>query len=226
MKKFAIIVAGGQGTRMSSTTPKQFITIAGKPILVHTIEAFRKADNTIELILVLPSAHLETWFRIGLEYCLNEEIKVVVGGASRFQSVSNGLEAIPYTQGYVAVHDAVRPCIEPSIINAAYHTAMEYESGIVCVKLKDSIRENLPNGASESRDRDNYYLVQTPQVFDLAMLKNAYKQLERSIFTDDASVFEGAGHQIKIVEGDYKNIKVTTDEDLILVEAMLKNKKP
>ena len=210
---------------MSSTIPKQFISVAGKPILIHTLEAFRKADKDIELILVLPLAHMDSWSELSYEYGFHQNVKVVQGGATRFQSVSNGLAEIPFVQGTVAVHDAVRPCIDSHTIVTAYQSAEKNDSGVVCVKLKDSIREKKGE-STISRDRDSFYLVQTPQVFDVTLLKNAYKQSERSHFTDDASVFEAAGHDITPVEGDYKNIKVTTDEDLMLVEAILSNKKP
>ena len=205
---------------MSGAIPKQFVEIAGKPVLVHTIEAFFRVDESIEVVLVLPSDHLSRWDPIAVQYALRDRVRIVTGGATRFQSVAAGLATIPHTDGLVAVHDAVRPCISPDIIINAYRSAEQHQSAVVCVRLKDSIRERK-DGHTQARDRSKYYLVQTPQVFDLALLRAAYAQSEEEHFTDDASVFEAAGHQVAIVEGSYDNIKITTDIDRVIAEILL-----
>lgn len=219
MGRHAIIVAGGKGTRMGSETPKQFIPVHGIPILVHTIRAFLAADQYTQIILVLPEDQLDRWRDIALEYQLTD-LKVTVGGAMRFESVKNGLQLITEKEGLVAIHDAVRPCIEPAVINRSYEVAKEVGSAIVCVPSKDSLRKKS-QGMTVSVDRSDYYLVQTPQVFAIDLLKVAYQKASGNHFTDDASVVEHSGHQVSLVEGDYRNIKITTPEDLLIAEAYL-----
>ena len=219
MERHAIIVAGGKGTRMGSETPKQFLPVHGIPILVHTIRAFLSADQQTQICLVLPEDQLERWSTIAVAYQLTS-LQVTVGGATRFESVKNGLKSITEKTGLVAIHDAVRPCIAPGIINRCYQVAKVAGSAIVCVPSKDSLRKKVDD-ATVAVDRSKYYLVQTPQVFDIAMINSAYHEASGDHFTDDASVVEHAGHQMSLVEGDYKNIKITTPEDLLVAEAYL-----
>ncbi|MDX5438020.1 MAG: 2-C-methyl-D-erythritol 4-phosphate cytidylyltransferase [Pontibacter sp.] len=217
MPEYAIIVAGGSGSRMQSDLPKQFIEVAGKPILMHTIERFYKYNPSIRLIVVLPQEQLVAW----RELCRKHEFKLfhmtVAGGASRFQSVKNGLSAV-MGEGLVAVHDGVRPFIKEQIIKAAYAVAAQGSGAVVAVSPKDSIRE-LTDEGSRAVPRTKYKLVQTPQVFPASILRKAYEQPEQEYFTDDASVVESIGESIVLVEGSYRNIKITTPEDLILAEA-------
>ncbi|NDK56476.1 2-C-methyl-D-erythritol 4-phosphate cytidylyltransferase [Pontibacter fetidus] len=220
LPEYAIIVAGGSGSRMQHDTPKQFIPVAGKPILMHTIERFYNYSPTIRLIVVLPKEQLETWRELCKTYSFTIFHMTVPGGASRFESVKNGLGAV-MGNGLVAVHDGVRPFVEVETIKAAFEAAANYGSGVVVVSPKDSIRELISKG-SISVPRANYKLVQTPQVFTAEILKKAYEQHDQGYFTDDASVVESIGEKITLVEGSYRNIKITTPEDLILAEAFAK----
>ena len=218
---YGLIVAGGSGQRMKSEVPKQFLTIADKPVMVHTISAFYAALPDIQLIVVLPEAHIELWGKLQRQYFPDKNILIAKGGNERFDSVKSGLQLIPDDKGLVAIHDSVRPCIDPIIIRQTFSVASEKGNAIVCVPLKDSIREKIGNETTQNKARDNYLLVQTPQVFEVGTLKDAYQQCFNKSFTDDASVFEQAGHQIHLVEGRYSNIKITTPEDLAIASYYL-----
>jgi 2-C-methyl-D-erythritol 4-phosphate cytidylyltransferase len=224
VKRIAIIVAGGKGARMQSELPKQFIELNGLPIVVHTINAFREAYPAIEIILVLPELHLSLWDAIQSGHEGLESVKTTIGGVTRFQSVRNGLKCISDTTAIVAIHDAVRPCINTKTIRASYEAAESKGSAIVTVPLKDSIRKKKTTG-TKAVNRADYLLVQTPQVFRLDWLKEAYQQAEEGHFTDDASVVENAGYELELVMGHYENIKITTSEDLEAA-ALYLNKKP
>lgn len=222
MQLNAIIVAGGSGSRMQQSLPKQFIPIAGKPILIHTIEAFLRFSAEIQLILVLPKDHLPYWEALKSEFLMDTPVHVAIGGASRFQSVRSGLQYVK--EGLVAIHDGVRPLIEVDVIHKSFETAQSTGSGVVMVPLKDSIRQTA-EGHTVSRNRSEYFAVQTPQTFQVDLIKAAFEVEEQSFFTDDASVYEYAGYQVTKVEGSYRNIKITTPEDLIVAEALLSNGK-
>ncbi|NEM96143.1 2-C-methyl-D-erythritol 4-phosphate cytidylyltransferase [Pontibacter burrus] len=217
LPEYAIIVAGGSGSRMQHDLPKQFIQVAGKPILMHTIEQFYNYNPTIRLIVVLPKEQLDTWRELCKQHAFKVFHMTVPGGATRFGSVKNGLGAV-MGDGLVAVHDGVRPFVETETIKRAFETAATYGSAVVAVSPKDSIRELTADG-SIAVLRANYKLVQTPQIFSAAILHKAYEQPEQEYFTDDASVVESIGEKIMLVEGSYRNIKITTPEDLILAEA-------
>jgi len=218
MKKYAIIVAGGSGTRMGSEVPKQFLILAGKPILMHTILKFKSEVD--EIIVVLPQNQFDYWSDLCVEYSFLESIKIVAGGKSRFESVKNGLNTIA-ENGIVAVHDAVRPFVNQAIIKEAFDVAIEKGNAVVSVLLNDSIREVNEFG-NKSVDRTCYRLIQTPQCFEVNFLKTAYEQEEKSTFTDDASVVESIGAKINLTQGSYDNIKITTPSDLVIGEAILK----
>lgn len=217
LPEYAIIVAGGSGSRMQQSLPKQFIEVAGKPILMHTIDKFYTYNPAIRLVVVLPENQLDTWRELCREHAFKVFHMVVAGGATRFGSVKNGLDLIT-GEALVAVHDGVRPFVETTIIKAAYEAAAKYGNGVVAVAPKDSIREMTEEG-SMAVPRSKYKLVQTPQCFQAGILRNAYEQPEQDFFTDDASVVEALGEKIVLVEGSYRNIKITTPEDLILAEA-------
>ncbi len=221
--RYAIIVAGGKGTRMGSQIPKQFLPIAGKPVLMHTLERFAQAKTTISVVLVLPQNQFEPWEALCKKYRFTLPHQCVIGGATRTESVFNGLQVLP-EQGLVAVHDGVRPLVSDALIERAYQTAAAKGNAIAAVPLKDSIRQLHPDGTSYAVDRSMFQLVQTPQTFQLALFKEAYRQAMQSAqtFTDDASVAEAAGHTIHLVSGDYQNIKITTPEDLQFAEAFLR----
>jgi 2-C-methyl-D-erythritol 4-phosphate cytidylyltransferase len=219
MKKYAIIVAGGSGMRMQSTTPKQFIKIGGLPILMRTILAFHKYLKDIAIILVIPHEQFSLWYKLVEKYLFNVPCQLVNGGKTRFESVKNGLQAIE-NEGLVAIHDGVRPFITSKIISQCYNSAEEYGSGVAAVIPKDSLREITSSG-NNGINRNQYRLMQTPQTFKLSVIKQAYLSTEDRGFTDDASVAEAAGYKISLVNGDYSNIKITTPEDLKIAQALL-----
>jgi 2-C-methyl-D-erythritol 4-phosphate cytidylyltransferase len=218
VRRFAIIVAGGQGTRMNNEVPKQFIEISGKPVLVYTIESFLRAQVDV-LILVIAKNHLERWASIKEQWLPKQSIQIVNGGETRFQSVKNGLKPVQ-GPGIVAIHDAARPCVSAQLISAGYEAAAIHKSAVASVALRDSIREKS-GGTTVSRDRSNYYLIQTPQTFDIDLLKKSYETTNDTRFTDDASVVASKGHEVYLIEGFYQNIKITTDEDLDLARLFL-----
>jgi 2-C-methyl-D-erythritol 4-phosphate cytidylyltransferase len=219
MKKYALLVAGGVGTRMKSSIPKQFLPIAGKPVIVHTIEAFHRYDPDIDVILVLPEAHLKGWNEIGKTYDLLDRVTKVTGGETRFQSVRAGLRYME-PDSLVAIHDGVRPLISREVIANSFDTAAGTGSAITSVPLKDSIRK-VSEDASEALDRSKYRLIQTPQTFQTWLIRKAYDQEESPVFTDCASVAESYGIKISLINGDYTNLKITGPEDLHLAVALL-----
>lgn len=218
MKKYALIVAGGSGSRMKSELPKQFIEIGGKPILMHTLSKFYNCD---EIVLVLPESQIKFWRQLCEKHNYELKHKIIKGGESRFQSVRNGLEKVDKNT-LVAIHDGVRPFITSEIIENSFNTAQEKGNAIVCVDSKDSLRKISAKGNAHV-DRIEYKIIQTPQTFNSSHIKEAYNQEEKSIFTDDASVLEAVGESIHLIKGDYRNIKITSPEDLIIAEAYLSN---
>lgn len=219
MKRFAIIVAGGKGNRMKSEIPKQFIEIGGKPILMHTIEQFYKADSNIEIILVLPKEQIQYWQELQTKHGFEVPVLVTEGGTSRFYSVKNGLEKVTST-GVVAIHDGVRPFVATSTILEGFEVAEKEKTAIPTVNLVDSIRR-VDEKVNRALNRANYRLVQTPQVFDITLLKTAYQQSFSDTFTDDASVIEAMGYSVTLFEGNSENIKITTPFDLKVAEMMV-----
>lgn len=215
MKAYAIIVAGGKGLRMGGEVPKQFLPINGKPILMHTIEAFRKALDGIEIILVLPADQHEYWQKLCQDYNFCSPELIAKGGETRFHSVKNGLAFLPDDEdAVVGIHDGVRPFVSKETIQRCYAAAAGGRAVVPVVPVVETIRQILPDGKSITRPRDEYRLVQTPQTFPLVMLKKAYKQSYSETFTDDASVVEAMGEEILMVEGNRENIKITTPSDL------------
>jgi 2-C-methyl-D-erythritol 4-phosphate cytidylyltransferase len=221
-KEYAIIVAGGKGTRIQSALPKQFIRLQGKPILLHTLESFFHYSEELAIVLVLPEDDFEIWESIRKEFAITRPLVLAKGGDTRFQSVRNGLEKIE-GEGLVAIHDGVRPLVSADLIGASFRLAAVHGSAIASVRLKDSIRET-DQDTTKAVDRSRYRLIQTPQTFDLQLIKKAYQTREDASLTDDASVAERAGHKISLFEGSYENIKVTTPEDLVVAEALLKSR--
>jgi 2-C-methyl-D-erythritol 4-phosphate cytidylyltransferase len=219
--EYALIVAGGKGTRIKSTTPKQFIELNGLPVLLHTIHAFFRYSEKIKVILVLPKDDFGTWETILKKYKFDKPVILQEGGDSRFQSVKKGLEKIQ-DDGLVAIHDGVRPLVSQDIIGASFRLAAEHKSAVAAVRLKESIRMTDQDN-TKAVDRSRFRLIQTPQTFQVQLIKKAYETKEDDTLTDDASVAERAGHSISLFEGSYRNIKITTEEDLVIAEALLKN---
>ncbi len=228
-KEYALVVAGGKGTRIKSKVPKQFLELNGKPVLLHTLEAFYRYSEKINVILVLPEDDFETWKSICEKYKFHKNIILQKGGESRFQSVKNGLAKIdgdaclPDRQGLVAIHDGVRPLVSEDIIGASFRLAAVHQSAVAAVRLKESIRMTDQDN-TKAVDRSRFRLIQTPQTFQVQLIKKAYEIEEDPSLTDDASVAERAGHVISLFEGSYENIKITTSEDLIVAEALLNSK--
>lgn len=218
MKYTVIIVAGGKGMRMGSEIPKQFLPIGGKPILMRTIEAFYGFNSGLQLIVVLPESEQAYWKEICNDYSFVIEHQVVSGGDSRFESVSNGLKQA--VGNYIAIHDGVRPFVSNAVIERCFASVIEFRAIVPVIDPVESIRQVTPDG-SMAVDRSNCKLVQTPQVFQADILKEAYKQSFNPLFTDDASVVEASGYKIHLVEGNRENIKVTTPFDLLISTALL-----
>ena len=221
---YAIILAGGLGSRMGYDIPKQFIEIEGKPILRHTIERFMESFDDINIIVVLPSGEKEYW----KEYCnrtgfLGRYI-MTSGGITRFHSVQNALKYVP-DGVIVAVHDGVRPFVTSDFIRSMFEKMKECEALVPVIQPVESLREIGSEGTSTAVDRSRYRLVQTPQMFYSELLKEAYSQPYNPLFTDDASVVEYLGHKVSLCEGLSSNIKITTPEDLAVAQAIFREKR-
>ncbi|MDB5121347.1 MAG: 2-C-methyl-D-erythritol 4-phosphate cytidylyltransferase [Sphingobacteriales bacterium] len=221
MKYHAIIVAGGAGSRMLSDLPKQFISLNGKPIIMHTIEAFFNSDCHPEITVVLNSAVHQFWEQLCIKYKFEVPHSLIAGGDNRFHSVKNGLDSIKDDFSIIAVHDAVRPFVSNNIITGSFKQAEIEGCAVTMIQSKDSIRR-ITSNSSEALNRDEIFLVQTPQTFTSKILREAYLQEFNSAFTDDASVVEKAGYQIHFFPGEPRNIKITYPDDLIIGEAFLK----
>ena len=212
-----VITAGGLGSRMGSEKPKQFLELNGLPVLMHSIKAFYQYSTNIKIIVTLPGMHLTAWEALCRDHHFEIPHTVCHGGETRFESVKHGLENVD--EGLVAVHDAVRPLVSVELIARCFEAARDKGNAVPVIPLTDSVREVL-NGESRPADRDHLRLLQTPQVFDAALLKSAYKQAFRPSFTDDANVAEAFGAKIILVEGDPRNIKITRPEDMLIAEAL------
>ncbi|MEJ6978901.1 2-C-methyl-D-erythritol 4-phosphate cytidylyltransferase [Pedobacter sp. P351] len=222
MKYYAIIVAGGFGIRMKSDIPKQFLLLRGKPVLMHTIEAFYTSDLKPEIILVLNSEYFSLWSELKTLHNFTIPVTLANNGLQRFHSVKNALEII-IEDSIIAVHDAVRPIVSNELITRTFKLAEQNAAVIPVVICKDSVRIKDGNN-TKALNREDILLVQTPQVFQSRLLKQAYMQDYNSKFTDDASVVEKTGAEIFTTEGDYRNIKITFTEDLTVAEIYLQNK--
>ena len=218
---YIIIVAGGKGLRMGSDIPKQFLPIGGKPVLMRTLERFRQYSPTLQIILVLPKAQQDYWQKLCKEYAFDIDYQLADGGETRFHSVQNGLAKIPdNAQGVVGVHDGVRPFPSIDVIRNCYETAREKKAVIPVIPVVETVR-HLKADTSVTVPRNDYRLVQTPQTFDIQLLKAANRQPYNDGFTDDASVVEAFGFDITLVEGNRENIKITTPYDLKIAEVLI-----
>ncbi len=219
MKKTALIVAGGTGSRMGADIPKQFLLLSGLPVLMHTINAFASMPE-IQIVLVLPENQIKEWHALCDKFAFSVPHKIVVGGPSRFHSVRNGLGVVD-SEGIVAIHDGARPLVSEALIKKTFVEAQQYGSAVAAIALTDSIREQTLTGETRNVNRKNYYLIQTPQTFKVSLIKEAYNQATHENFTDDAGVAEEAGIPIRLVEGSSKNIKITTPDDLLVAALYL-----
>lgn len=221
MNQYAIIVAGGSGSRMNSDIPKQYLELRGTPIIVHTIKRFIEYSKNISIICCVHSNYVDFAEGLMQKYFPNYKIKIVVGGETRFHSVKNGLNTIEDRNSLVAVHDAARPLVSVDTIKGCFVSAGKNGSGIPVVKVSESLRE-IEGDKSNSINRDNYRVVQTPQCFKTETLQLAFNTEYKTAFTDDATVYEHAGHSVNLVDGNIENIKITQPSDLIVAEALLK----
>jgi 2-C-methyl-D-erythritol 4-phosphate cytidylyltransferase len=219
-KRYVIIVAGGNGARMNTPIPKQFLKLDGRPILMHTINKFTETDPSIEIIIVIPEEQVQLWDSLCQEHGFHKTVKVAFSGESRFASVKNGLELVT-EDSVVGVHDAVRPLVSSKTIIAAFKAAEMYGNAIPGVPINDSIRQ-IESTRSIALDRSRYCAVQTPQCFRSDIIKKAYEQDYKYTFTDDATVVEAMGEHIRLVDGNTENLKITGPKDLIIAEALLK----
>jgi 2-C-methyl-D-erythritol 4-phosphate cytidylyltransferase len=218
---YIIIVAGGKGLRMGTDIPKQFLPIGGKPALMRTLERFREYSADLQIILVLPKAQQAYWHQLCEEYHFDVEYTLANGGQTRFHSVQNGLAKVPDdAQGVVGVHDGVRPFPSIEVIRNCYETAREKKAVIPVIPMVETVR-HLEGDSSVTVPRGDYRLVQTPQTFDIQLLKAANRQPYNDGFTDDASVVEAFGYNITLVEGNRENIKITTPYDLKIAEVLI-----
>ena len=224
---YIIIVAGGKGLRMGSDIPKQFLPIGGKPVLMRTLERFRAYSAELQIILVLPEAQQDYWRKLCEDYHFDVDYQLANGGQTRFHSVQNGLALVPDdAEGVVGVHDGVRPFPSIEVIRNCYETARTAKAVIPVIPVVETVRQLFSNGQQDLRTsktvpRDEYRLVQTPQTFDIQLLKAANRQPYNDGFTDDASVVESYGHAITLVEGNRENIKITTPYDLKIAEVLI-----
>lgn len=219
MKKYAVIVAGGIGSRMNSSIPKQFLILKNRPLLFYTVNAFLQSYDDLEVILVLPTDHLAKGQEIIDAYFDNYRIQICEGGRTRFHSVRNGLSLIK-ENSIVFVHDGVRCLVSKELIHKCYDAAIEMGTAIPAIPVKDSVRMITEKG-NEPLDRNSLRLLQTPQTFHSKILLTAYNIDYKDKFTDEASVVEAFGLRINLIEGDMDNIKITTPDDLLFAESKI-----
>lgn len=218
---YVIIVAGGKGLRMGGDIPKQFLPINGKPVLMRTIERFREYSPDLGIILVLPTTQQEYWRELCRKHGFQAPYTIADGGATRFHSVRNGLHLIPDAeQGVVGVHDGVRPFVSTAVIDRCYEAARRVGAVIPVTPVVETLRYVADGEVGRNVVRSDYRLVQTPQTFDIQLLKRAYTQEYTEAFTDDASVVEAVGEKVEMVEGNRENIKITTPFDITVATAL------
>jgi 2-C-methyl-D-erythritol 4-phosphate cytidylyltransferase len=215
-----IIVAGGKGLRMGGDIPKQFLPVGDKPILMRTIERFLQYDKEMQVVLVLPESQQDYWQTLCSEYNFSLPYVLANGGETRFHSVKNGLAKVSPDATLIGVHDGVRPFVSIDTIRACYDEAVRSEAVVPVIDVVETVRHILKGNESETVSRNDYKLVQTPQVFSASLLRAAYSQPYIDFFTDDASVVERLGHPVTLVQGNRENIKITTPFDLKVAEAL------
>jgi 2-C-methyl-D-erythritol 4-phosphate cytidylyltransferase len=221
MDLYVVIVAGGSGKRMGAEVPKQFLELAGRPVLMHTIERFKSFSNSIEIITVLPENQLRYWIDLQKKHSFSILHTLVRGGSNRFNSVKNGLKFVN-SPGLVAIHDGVRPFVNIDTIKRCFETAERLGNAIPAISPTESLRI-LTESGSLPVNRFNVKQIQTPQVFNAGLIKKAYQQQYSEDFTDDATVLEKTGEKINLIEGNRENIKITNPEDLLISAALLQS---
>lgn len=218
---YIIIVAGGKGLRMGTDIPKQFLPVSGKPVLMHTLERFHSCGLPMKIILVLPREQQGYWQTLCAKHDFHIPHVIADGGQTRFESSKNGLALIPDDeQGVVGLHDGVRPFVSTEVIRCCYDTARQTGAALPVLPVTDTLRQIEGTDKPHNVLRSNYRIVQTPQVFDIQMVKRAFTQPYSEAFTDDASVVESAGQTVTMVDGNRENIKLTTPYDLRIAEIL------
>lgn len=220
MKKYVLILAGGIGKRMNSDIPKQFIPIVGKPVLMHTIAKFREYDPEMQIIVIIPKVHIPLWLDLCQEFSFKIEHEIVEGGKERFYSVRNGLDAIS-DSGLILIHDGVRPLVSLETIDRVVNTSLEKGNAIPCMEINQSVRK-VSAGKNRMINRAGLRVIQTPQGFHSKLIKEAYSKRYRKSFTDDASVLEASGHEINLVKGNNKNLKITNSIDIHMIDCLMR----
>lgn len=223
VRKYAVIVAGGKGERMGSSQPKQFLQLHSKPILWHCLKQFLDSYNDLEIILVIPINYEKDVLRIIADLAAEKRIKIIEGGATRYDSVKNGLSVIK-EKGIVFVHDAVRCLVSVDLIHRCYEQTIIKGNAIPAIDLTDSIRM-IDGETNKMVDRNKIKIIQTPQTFLTELILPAFEGDYRPEFTDEASVFEASGGEVFLVNGDYNNIKITRPIELKLAELILDSNK-
>ena len=224
MKKIALIVAGGNGSRMNNDTPKQFLLLGNKPVLYHSIKAFLEAYDDMEVILVLPEQHIGKGQEIIDGYFDDSKFQITAGGRTRFHSVQNGLSLVN-EEAIVFVHDGVRCLLTSELVKRCYEGALESGTAVPAVACKDSVRLLTSNG-NKILNRNRVMLIQTPQTFHSKILLPAYQIDYKDKFTDEATVVEAFGLKINLIEGEEDNIKITTPTDLFIADLIQQNRMP
>ncbi len=223
MERSVIIVAGGVGKRMASPVPKQFMLVKGKPVICHAISAFHQYDPAMQLIVVLPKEQIDSWRVLCIGHGFTIDHTVVAGGEERFHSVREGLKEVAH-DGLVAVHDGVRPLVSVELIERCFAAAEMHGAAIPVVPVSSSMRELVGEG-SRALDRSRLRIVQTPQCFHVELLRKAFELPYDPAFTDEATLVERTGNLVSLVEGDERNLKVTTPDDLVLAAALLEEER-
>lgn len=220
MKRAVIIVAAGSGSRMGAALPKQYIELRGKPVLIHTLERFKSFDPDMNVVVVLAPDHKEFWEDMAESHEIARGLSVAMGGASRYDSVKNGLALVDQAS-LVGIHDAVRPLVSQDTLERCYNAALSKGSGIPVIDMDESVRKLDKYGGSIAMDRSGLRRVQTPQVFRSERIKQAYRQPYNNTFTDDATVYEKVYGAPNLVEGNRENIKITTPTDMLLAGLLI-----
>jgi 2-C-methyl-D-erythritol 4-phosphate cytidylyltransferase len=220
LKKYVIIVAGGTGTRMKNAVPKQFMELQKKPILMHTIEKFKDSIPDINIVVVLAKQLNEDWKKLCMKHNFSIIHQLMDGGETRYHSVKNGLTLVP-DACIVGIHDAARPLVSKETILKAFETAEKLGNASPAIPLNESIRF-LKGKENCAVDRTQYSIIQTPQCFHSDLIRKAFLKAYKPEFTDDASVLEAFGEKINLIEGNRENIKITTQHDLIIAEALMR----
>ncbi len=220
-EKHILIVAGGTGSRINNSLPKQFIEINNKPVIIHTIERFIAFDKDINIYISVHTDFMQHMQKLVAEFFPGKNIQLTDGGETRFHSVQNGLKMISSDSGVVGIHDAARPLVNTETIKRCFDSAAEKGNAVPCISINESLRQ-INADKNVAVNRTDYKIIQTPQCFNVSLIKKALEQTYIPEFTDDASVLEKAGHKINLVEGNTENIKITYPVDLIIAEHYLK----